>query len=292
MLSYTKNVAVIKTLRQGFSSDGNELSGLVRVEKYGKHFEAHLSLVNFAPLSEGRLVFGITDGSKCEIFEKADFVCESELDPSAGFGALVCFVHKSVLAIASAVCGNKKEGLPLLLTEIERREGAQEVRYEDEAIAEENYYEYDQTFQERNALRPYPQKEQKDGQTGGKNEESFSDSQEAQIENGQEGDFFSAAQKKAENLLANYERMDELSRLIHGSKWVKIPYGEGKHYAFGVLVREGKSTCFCYGVAGQKDVMPPSFEGVGTFVPISNEYGYWVLFQDGKTGKVIEVGKA
>ena len=36
MAGYSKNIAVIKGLKDGFSADGGAVSGLVKAEKYGR----------------------------------------------------------------------------------------------------------------------------------------------------------------------------------------------------------------------------------------------------------------
>ena len=64
MSGYTKNIAVIRELKNGFSADGGALTGLVKAEKYGAKLRAEVSLINFAPLTEGRYVTAISDGDR------------------------------------------------------------------------------------------------------------------------------------------------------------------------------------------------------------------------------------
>ena len=52
MAGYTKNIAVIRELKGGFSANGGCLSGLVKAEKYGASLKVEVSLINFAPLTE------------------------------------------------------------------------------------------------------------------------------------------------------------------------------------------------------------------------------------------------
>ena len=63
-MSYTKNIAVIHGIKDGFSSDGGNLSGLVKAERYGRRLTVEASLVNFAPLSQGRFVTAITTAAR------------------------------------------------------------------------------------------------------------------------------------------------------------------------------------------------------------------------------------
>ena len=43
-MSYTKNIAVIHGIKDGFSSDGGNLSGLVKAERYGRRLTVEASL--------------------------------------------------------------------------------------------------------------------------------------------------------------------------------------------------------------------------------------------------------
>lgn len=142
MGGYTKNIAVIKAIKSGFSSDGGPLSGLVKVEKYGLHFRAEVSLINFAPLTSGRYVTAVTDGAFTVLCEGARCECESRIDTSQGFAAAVCFVNGEVTPIAVAVCGDYGRCAAVAVSELERQERGACPPYRDEAIAEENYFEY------------------------------------------------------------------------------------------------------------------------------------------------------
>ena len=44
MAGYTKNIAVIRGLKSGFSADGGELSGIVKAEKYGMSLKVERDL--------------------------------------------------------------------------------------------------------------------------------------------------------------------------------------------------------------------------------------------------------
>ena len=143
MSGYTKNIAVIKGVREGFSSDGNTLSGIIKVERYGTLLHAEVARVNFAPLTDGKYVTGITDGVNTLVFDGSEFEGESPLDTKDGFGALIAFVRGGkVSPLASAICGNFFGEVLRIKEEIESLEKSDAQKYEDEAIAEENYYEY------------------------------------------------------------------------------------------------------------------------------------------------------
>ena len=155
MGGYTKNIAVIKGIKEGFSSDGNPLTGVIKVERYGTLVHIEVTKINFAPLSAGKYVTGVTDGKTTLILEDEIYEGESELETGFGFGALITFVQGGVVApVASAVSGNFFGEVLQIKYAIERAEQKGEaVQYEDEAIAEENYYEYAENYENGDAVR-------------------------------------------------------------------------------------------------------------------------------------------
>ena len=122
MAGYLKKIAVIKQLKSGFSADGGAISGLVKIETYAGYLKAEVSLINFAPLSEGRYVFGISDGVNVVIFEDVSYECESAFNCANGFAFVACFCHGGASPIAAAYCGQAACALPALKEEMQKRE--------------------------------------------------------------------------------------------------------------------------------------------------------------------------
>ena len=333
-MGYTKNIAVIKGIKDGFSVDGGALSGLVKAEKYGAKLRVEVSLINFAPLTEGKYVCAISDGVTTLVVEDGVFEGESAVNTENGFAALVCYVKGEVFPIASAVCGNnhditlklkadveREENLKAVHTakeekkakEREKEEKAASVIYEDEAIAEENYYEYAEAFKDGGALRA-DKKEEKDGDALRGNEAAFSAVKEEQsglkdaegaayegVGGGFDGIdplahggiFYERMKDEIDKILSKHPQETALEEMIENSKWVKISYGEGGFYLFGVLYSGGKPKYICYGVPTKQSANPPqSMEGLASFLPASpedTEAGYWVMYQDAETGASIKV---
>ena len=100
MAGYTKNIAVIRELKGGFSANGGCLSGLVKAEKYGASLKVEVSLINFAPLTEGKYVVALSDGKKVLILDGLSYEGISEVDTGKGFAALICFVKGTVSPVA------------------------------------------------------------------------------------------------------------------------------------------------------------------------------------------------
>lgn len=397
MSGYTKNIAVIKGVRSGFSADGGALSGLVKTEKYGPFFRAEVSYINFAPLSGGRYVTAVSDGEHTVILDGPVFEGESEIDTSCGFAALVCFVGTDVLPIAAAVCGEYGWAAAACAGEIERAEKIKntppQTKYEDEAIAEENYYEYSAEhsadLKGQGALRQ--DKEQKNGRGPGKDEDAgglFKESeagkmpapecldenspdrssgesaasggftsypetgnvpkensrkkgtgggrakkdapsgtsdaakQRSKTKDGQtdfdgelsrtdpeRGDlqpdgakdgaepiplaadlkFYERMSGEIEKLLSSCPREEALERTVENSRWVRVSYGKDMHYVFGVINEGASPSYICYGVPGTATECPASLAGMAGFIPSGGGGGYWVMYQDARTGASIKL---
>lgn len=298
MGAYTKNIAVIKGLQEGFSSDGGALSGLVRAEKYSSRLRVEVSLLNFASLSEGRYVAAVSDGKNAEVIENCLFEGESKVDTSAGFAAVVCYVHGDVRLIASAVCGDFASVALGLKAEIERAENIaapakkeQKPVYEDEALAEENYYEYDKTDEGGGTVRARPQEEE-DGAEPRQNEEDNRPVENAAEKAGlARGGFYERMKGEIEGLLAAYPPAEELCAAIEGSRWVKISYGEDSFYVFGIIFSGDSPAYICYGIPASDNSAPPeSMRGIAAYLPVKSGYGagFWVIYQDAETGLSVE----
>ncbi|MDE6001202.1 MAG: hypothetical protein K2G96_02635, partial [Clostridia bacterium] len=238
MGGYTKNIAVIRGLKSGFSADGGQLSGLVKAERYGGELKVEVSLINFAPLTEGRYVCAVSDGKNVQVLDGTIFEGASATDTSLGFAALICFVGGTVSPVASAVCGNFQSAAIGIKEEIEKHERlnvpprqpqSAEPAYEDEALAQENYYEYEQTDESGRAV--CEDKDEKEVGSGfRKNEAAIS---AVKSENGQDGveiplahgmGFFDKMKGEIESVLSNYPKEDGLESVVENSRWGKIDY--------------------------------------------------------------------
>ncbi|MDE7440400.1 MAG: hypothetical protein K2N23_07835 [Clostridia bacterium] len=293
MSGYTKNIAVIRGLKSGFSVDGGPLSGLVKAEKYGVNLRVDVSLINFAPLTEGKYVCAVSDGIRVCVLDGLTFDGESLVDTGAGFAALICFVNGEVSPVASAVCGDFHYALSGIRIEIERqenlkRDGAPEaIKYEDEALAQENYYEFGQADKSGGAVCEDPQKEEK-RQGFSKNEEAVS-FEKGGLSSG--GNFYSRMKDEIEKVLTSYPKEEALETMVEQSRWVRITYGDGKFYVFGVIYGGGEAQYICYGVPSENPVSPPPSIENSSFIPAYPEgnSGYWVMYQDAKTGASIKI---
>lgn len=110
-MNYIKKMCILRQIRQGFSGDGKTLSGLIKIEQYGKNLAVEVSVINFAPLVSGEYYCLLSDGKgKTEMLSlrgKSLFNILSDLDISEGFCGIVCYVKNDVVPIAYGINGNR-----------------------------------------------------------------------------------------------------------------------------------------------------------------------------------------
>ncbi|MDE6504696.1 MAG: hypothetical protein K2L42_02365 [Clostridia bacterium] len=331
MAGYTKNIAVIRGIKDGFSADGGELSGLVKAEKYGAYLTVEISFINFAPLSEGGYVTALTDGNTTVFIDGESYEGATELDTAKGFAALICFVNGQVYPVASAVCGNFRGEVLALKAETEKRENLkaahkppekkqaeqnENAAYEDEAIAEDNYYEYEADENGGSVREDKKEKEERnkpdedeaavsafekeqirpDGKSTIKNPESEAyyggNTEEPLFNPLAGGDFYEKMKTEIEGILQGYPKEECLERLIENSRWVRISYTKTDYYVFGVIYSGGKAQYICYGVpAADVQAPPESMKDSASFIPSSADgaqSGFWVMYQDAQTGATLK----
>ena len=109
-MNYVKKMCILRQIKQGFSGDGKALSGLIKIEQYGKNLAVEVSIINFAPLSLGEYYCLLSDGKgKTEMLAlrgKSFFNILSDLDVTNGFCGIVCYVYKEITPIAYGINGN------------------------------------------------------------------------------------------------------------------------------------------------------------------------------------------
>ncbi len=291
MGGYVKRIAAVKQIKGGFSTTGAPLSGLVKVEKYGGQLTVECSLINFAPLTEGKYTCAVTDGRVVEIFDCPYGEKASNMDLSCGFAAVICFVKGGVEAVASAVSGSVGYALLSLKAAVETAESNEnkttpeqngtDADYCDEAIAEVNYYEFESA--ENGGDDRATEKEEVDGQTGEKDENDSGACRKKQER------FFEKIEGEVRRLLSEYPKEPELCQAVEHSDWVKIDYGDGKFYVFGVIYEDEQAKTLCYGVPAEGKSQPPeSLQPLAVLIP-TDSGGYFVSCQNADTGKAIKV---
>ena len=189
---YVKKLCVLKQLASGFAADGKRVSALATCETYAGKLTANLSLINFAPLSEGRYRAALVDEhGTAELFDidgpsGCTLKRASELNIAEGFSCTIAFVAGKVKPVAFGKCGEKvydvKKICALLGAEEEPKErpvpeeetapGLPE-KYDDEIVASDNYYDFPDADVENLTIKreiedekrepPRKEREEKDG---------------------------------------------------------------------------------------------------------------------------------
>lgn len=292
MSGYVKRIAAVKQIKEGFSASGAPLSGLVKVEKYGGQLSVECSLINFAPLSEGKYTCAVTDGNAVEIFDCPSGERASGLDLSQGFAAVICFVKGGAQAIASAVSGAMGIALISLKNAVETAEQKEpktspeqngaDAEYSDEAIAEVNYYEFEGVNDGGASQTAEPTEEEKT------NESKNPEDENAGGAGGKKPTFFQKIEGEVTRLLNEHPKEQELCAAVENSDWVKIDYGEGKFYVFGVIYAEGHAQMLCFGVPAENAEPPESLKDLALHIPTESG-GYFITCQNAETGKAIKM---
>lgn len=196
-------------------------------------------------------------------------------------------------------------------------------RYDDELIAAENYYAFADADLSSLRIRPSagradaeePPVKAEAGEGGeGGNGPSFPPNTESGTGEGGEGEqaaerafsepkkppakqpprYYAKVQGDLRALFEQYPPEEELAACIPYSRWAKIAFARGKHYAVGVISDEGRPQYICYGVPAERLSEPPkALRGFCSFMPLSvfdlHGKGYWMMFQDADTGKCIQI---
>ena len=173
-------------------------------------------------------------------------------------------------------------------------------RYDDELIAAENYYAFADADLSSLRIRPSAGRadaeeppanaEAVEGGEGG-NGPSFPQNTESgtgEAPAKQPPRYYAKVQGDLRALFEQYPPEEELAACIPYSRWAKIAFARGKHYAVGVISDEGRPQYICYGVPAERLSEPPkALRGFCSFMPLSvfdlHGKGYWMMFQDADT---------
>ena len=325
-MNYVKKMCILRQIKQGFSGDGKTLSGLVKVEQYGKNLAVEVSIINFAPLIVGEYFCLLSDGKgKTETLSlrgKSLFNLLSDMDIANGFCAVICYVKNEIVPIAYGINGNGaydfkrivNATMPPVFPKNQpdlTAENAQSITpvaddenigdYDDETVATENYYtenehEQEQFSQNRNHA-PI--------ENGGENENAEAGLDTTEDDHAQKllhpfatdtDGYYLSVKSELDELMKTYPRDDTLNGAFSCSEWVRVKGEENApEYLVGIVYQDGKARYICYAlVARDKDAPPEEIKEVCTFVP-SNAFtdtdGFFVIFQSATTGECIRPKK-
>lgn len=103
--------------------------------------------------------------------------------------------------------------------------------------------------------------------------------------------FYSAVKPQLDEMFVCYPEEKVLNDVIPNSRWIRVNCEEG-FYVVGILYNLEEPIYICYGIKGVYTLRPPEELGaVCDWLPLdlNNKFGdgYWVIYQDAKTGKTV-----
>lgn len=321
-MNYMKKMCILRQAKQGFSGDGKTLSGLVKVEQYGKNTAIEVSIINFAPLVSGEYYCLLSDThGKTELLPlrgKSLFNILSDMDISEGFCAIICFIKNEITPIAYGVNGHGSYDWKKILhatlppskgkTEQDKTAVAEAVSeeksegYDDETLATENYYreeENEQSVSNEDSENAQTQSADQDAESkAGLNPSEDGNDQGVRPAFTTDSDgYYRSVKDEIDELLKNYPADETLKGAFSCSEWVRVKGEENApQYLVGVVYDDGKAKYICYAlVAEDKNSPPEEIREVCSFVPASpfdTDKGFFVIFQSAATGECIKPARA
>ncbi len=315
-MNYLKKICIFKEISSGYTYNGKPLSGMLKCEKVNSTITLSLSVCGLAPNKKGSYFLVVGKASLFEVFEIdcGDYstkIYEDIIDITSPFCAGIIIAQENkVLCYASTpdYKGKSQDVLDffnakrlaisneqdLLEKEIENAlRGEQEAStYEDDTLATENYYENadvdlkNLSVKELNDIKAN-QNEAFDKQNF-KQEKTKDFKNDPCIYDEDSCECFTAIED-VENVLSCFPRYKDLEQAVYGSVWVTVPLDKGEYY-FG-KAQIGEEKYLCYAVKGQRDECPEELKALACFIPCAPfkpDEGYFVMFQDADSGKVIK----
>lgn len=319
-MNYVKKMCILRQVKQGFSGDGKALSGLIKVEQYGKNLAVEVSIINFAPLSQGDYYCILSDESgKTETLAlrgKSLFNILTDMDVSDGFCGVICYVRNEIVPVAYGINGNgaydwknilastlppsySKKTEETALSQTSKPQSSEpEKTYEDEAVAEENYFE-EETKSEQELSNQAESNAPTQSGTQKQTEEARTDaSQNGDGENichpfKTDGDgYYQAVKGEIEQLFSRHPKDERLKNAFPNSEWIRLQGEESeKECLVGVVYEDGKARYICYALYAEGKTPPEEIKDSCCFVPVSayeEEKGFFVIFQSATTGECVK----
>lgn len=327
-MNFQKKVLVLKQVIDGFSVSDKAVGGIARFERDSGITTFHLSLINLSAIECGGYFAAISFPSRpLQIFDLGvrpltfNRVLESETSISSPTVALVFIKDDipSVIAYASddktSITDFKKSLAEKCLTDRQKKislkkEPTREPspKYDDEALATENYFEKDKNFNQKISIAQKVNDERISNAdacaTSASQEKTRTDAtrenflQDEKLDDYRQdytaqSTFFSAKRKEINELFESCESEPTLAKVIPDSRWVKVYYDKNKHYVVGVVKEKGKEKYICYGVPSKYSAYPPSeLASYCSFIPLSifdlKGDGYWMMFQSAENGECVK----
>ncbi len=268
--------------------------GKQKIKTDGKQIDCALVMCDFKG-EKVPIAFGSTNKTKVKIRELIDYYAQNYKKSEESGG------KKEVCEFEKDEENNSEKNLTSSKPQENISDGKSE-EYDDEAVADKNYFEYssknekqiteNSNEQIRDEInRSFDSEKGQDQTQEICDDTSGYEDEKCDIFNCFEGEYYCKIKEKLRPLFEKYPSIDSLTALIPESKWVKVPYSKKQFYIVGLISSNGKVKYVVYGVEGFKNMTPKGFERYSTFIPESlfnpNGAGYWCVFQCANSGKQI-----
>ena len=320
-MRYVKKTCILREIKSGFTSDGKPLTGIIKAEQYGANAYAEFAFTNLSPTTEGSYHCLLSDLSRrYKVFpldEGTGFSFTSEMEFSGGFYAALCFVRNRAIPIAVGACGKLPYDLFALIREAfsepttqeaemfntympptNQSNPAQSTVYDDELVADKNYYEEEKQDHEQSPLiqdeqnappasgDPHQGEKERIDLATHANHEGVRDAFTTQTDG-----YYQSVKGELNSLFSRYPADRTLCGAFSQSEWVRVKGEEDcPEELVGLVYENGIVKYICYALPATENT-PQEVKSQGYFVPVSPlspERGFYVLYQSAATGESIQ----
>lgn len=280
------------------SVNGGKEKGVVSLEYDGGEMVGNVRLYNFDKEPDGILSLGILANNsvlKAGLTSSGAGVYSFKLSGAKELGtfscALVNFVKGSVKPLLFGATSGEKTSEERLINSLSIFDNDATVE-NVESVLNENQVYLEDDFEELSDTKTCQAKcsDCKYRDAFFKLEDTISPIQEEE-----ESSFFDGVKEQIEQLFDKYPEEEILKEIIPESKWAKIDFEDkGEYYVVGILYENNEPSYVCYGVPGiYTEEAPAELKGFAQWLPIDvgkeKGFGYWITYQDAKTGENIKL---
>ena len=320
-MRYVKKNCILRQIKSGFTLDGKPLTGIIKVEQYGTNVAAELAFTNLSPTTDGGYHCVLADYSRrykvLSLEDGTHFSFSSEMEIATGFYAALCFVREKAVPIAVGTCGKLSYDLFALVreafsepNELEKEQlntdlpptNSQKPQpiipdYDDELVADENYYEQENPHYEQSAAIQTEQNAPTASGNQNQREEERTDpatnADSARVRHAfttETDGYYQSVKGELNDLFAKYPTDKSLCDAYPCSEWVRVKGSEeSPEELVGLVYENGAVKYICYALPATENA-PQEVKERGFFVPmsaLSPEKGFYVLYQSAATGESI-----
>ena len=291
-----KNMLLKKTLVLSSVNGGNE-KAVINFEKDRGDIVGQVKLYNFKDEPNGILSLGLKEGEKVHKAGltkiggyKYSFCFNVPLELQNFSCAVININHGEVTALVHGSTENTKISDQILAQAVMEIDNAQTVEQVEKVLDDNNVILQDQELIEQEIENSLCNSSCGDKCSTCKYRYAFFTDEEQKVEDS----FYGSISEDIQKLFDTYTEEEFLCQIIPFSKWVKIENDENDdYYVLGLIYENDEVRYICYGVPSMYTDTPPlELKGYAEWLPLDStketEYGYWITYQDAKTGENVK----